>query len=150
MTAANIGAIAEKLRDAVQWWGNAVETMPSAGALLFVDSMIVGSLSAEDADALLRFYEGDQWPPEIAAMRRDRLTAGVVIPARPTLIVNRLPELVAAALDAHRRDGQPELSADELRNLKLAVTSRNRDAQMLYNYILSTFAELMSRECSST
>lgn len=128
-----IGEVGEKIAEHAKWFGNAIATMPTARAVLDAAE----SIQASEADDLERFYRGDQWPRDITAQRAES-------PARPTLTVNRLPELVAAATDRQRAEGLPPLDDRELRMLQIVVTLHNRDAQVLYNYMLSRLAELVS------
>jgi hypothetical protein len=114
------------------WLGAAIATMPTAWAV--IKAFPRELLSGESFEAL-EFYQGKQWPQEILEIRS----------GRPCLVENRLPELVAAALDSQRHDGLPELSALELTKLRVIITLQNRDAQLFYNYVASSCVELLSK-----
>jgi len=98
-------------------------------------------ISDKERAEALRFYEGeDQWDGQVKAER--------LIRHRPTLTINRLPELIAAAIsnDPHynRRLPGATLSvsqAQELEDAKVLLVRRNREAQMIYNYMASTQVE---------
>lgn len=125
-----LGPIADQVRKVVAWWGTALESVAPAMAILNAADIEAVYGRTDETAALLDFYEGHQWP---ALIRYQRVT-------RPCLVVNRLPEIVALAI---ARCPTP-LSAEDLRALKIAVTRENKDAQMLYNYTLSAFAEHLS------
>lgn len=129
----SFGALAAEVEASIRWFGAALETLPAASDLLDATSM---ALTGEEMDAALAFYRGKQWPDAIAALRqRD---------ARPMLVVNRLPELVATALRREREVGTRVLSPVEERRLIILLTRQNMDAQMLYNYALSALAEQLA------
>lgn len=129
----HFGALAAQVEASIRWFGTALETMPAASDLLDATSV---ALTGEEMEAALTFYRGKQWPDAIAALRqRD---------ARPMLVVNRLPELVATALQRDREVGTRVLSLVEERRLIILVTRHNQDAQMLYNFALSALAEQLA------
>lgn len=145
------GTIALQIRDQVAWWGNALESP------LTVSSVIASAsreLTAEEKADALKFYDGDQWPEDVKALRSG-MPFGEGMPRnppRPCLVVNRLPELVATAIANEygphfiaAGEAIPAELAAELETLKIVITRQNRDAQMLYNYLISTYAEIISQ-----
>lgn len=101
--------------------------MPSAWALL----RAVNLPALDDNDSLLRFFDGDQWPADVLDARQKA--------HQPTLVINQLPVLLAAALDADRRAGFPPMI--DITSVKRIIAYYNRDAQMLYNVHASAIAE---------
>ncbi len=130
-------------RESTGWFGAAIESMPTALSVImaFPRELIGG----ESYDAM-EFYRGNQWPAEQRELRAGHMEGSIPRPARPCLVVNRLPELVAAALDHQREDGLPDLSALELTKLEIIITMQNRDAQMFYNYTLSSYVEFLQMQ----
>ncbi len=128
---------AELVREAqsqIRWFGHAVETMPSASAVL----KAAVPMTDEERASALRFYEGVQWPEDIKAKRMAQ--------HRPILVVNRLPELVAAALAKEYGAFAPgealPLSVQrDIAQVKAVIAHENRDAQMVYNYLVSALVE---------
>ncbi len=86
--------------------------------------------AAED----LRFYHGDQWDAEVLKSRAAR--------DRPSLVVNRLPAILMAALQQSRRIPE-ETTPAERERLALAVVRLNRDVQRMYNYFVSARCEIL-------
>lgn len=118
----------------VQWMGDPVESMPSVESLLMADTCKYPDHVEERA---LCFYDGDQWEPHVKLDRQNK--------GRPALVVNRLPLLVAAAIDASMKTpfGMP-MTEIRLTRLKIVLTKRNEDAQRLHNFICSAVAEIMT------
>ncbi len=114
------------------WHGDTTEFMQPAEVVIASDpghSVDHAYLTDEYCDL---FYAGQQWDEFIL---RDRRKSG-----RPTLVLNRLPMLADVAI-ARRDPNRPSLTPKQLRALCRAITRRNRDAQMLYNYEFSFMAE---------
>lgn len=83
----------------------------------------------------LKFYTGDtQWDERI---RRERQRN-----SRPCLIVNRLPGMFAVAIAKESAVSEVPLSDEENHRLIAAIVDRNRDAQTVFNYIVSSAVEL--------
>ncbi len=129
------------LKESAQWWGAAFETMPSADAVIRSSR----ELSNDEIIDALEFYDGQQWPQDVLAHRCGHVVDGVSVPPRPCLVVNRLTKLVALAID---RNAGVKLSMRDMRILKAIITRQNRDAQMLYNYTLSSLVELESKRAT--
>lgn len=126
-----LGALGVELEKYARWFGRALESGQTASAILRESGG--EHWPAETLGDLLAFYQGEQWPEAIKRLRMQF--------SRPLLVVNRLPELVAEALDMQRRAGLPPISAGELILLRAVIAYQNRDAQMLYNYTLSSILE---------
>lgn len=125
------GSLAAVLAEQAAWWGQKIAEIPTASAIL--ESGIY-TFRVDELFAAEKFYGGDQWPKEILALREGR---------RPALVINRLPALVAAAIDRQRREGLPELLDHQRRRLIALITWQNIDAQRLYNYTASAFVEAL-------
>lgn len=123
--------LVERLTALVDWWGSSVAGMAPAGAVLEAARDEV--FSDEDDRELHAFARGEQWPGEVKSYREEQ--------ERPCLVLNRIRELIAASLAAHRRAGLVELDEGQRRRLTLVITRENRDAQLLYNYLVSAVAE---------
>lgn len=120
-----------KLQEQVSWFGAALADIGTAQSVIDAGP----SMTLEEVQRELDFYHGRQWPEHVLKLRTAQS------PPRPTLVVNRLPEIVSAALDKQRAVGLPELSQSFLYLLEAIVTRQNRDAQVLYNYLLSALVE---------
>lgn len=114
--------------DLVKWTGDKPEDMQNAFHV--ISSVSIHGLSDAERAKLLDFYHGNQWD-ENHVRERDANQ-------RPSLVVNRLPGLVSISLAMTKTPVMQE----EMENLKIAVTMRNRDAQRAYNYMVSTEAEM--------
>lgn len=115
---------------ALKWYGTPLDEVPPAEAWL----ASAGRYSFADECWALPFFSGEQWERHTLKERED---AG-----RPTLVLNRLPGIVAIAVAKSRLSGWNDLHrAGELQDLYVAVTVPNADAQRLYNYTGSALAE---------
>lgn len=130
--AEHFGDLAAIVHDRVRWFGAAIESIPPAYAVLQSAPPMTDAQSAE----ALEFYAGnEQWPADVKESRQRA--------NRPILVINRLPELFAASVAAHERDDKEPLTNADLSRLAAVIASQNRDAQMLYNYLLSQLAEML-------
>lgn len=93
MNQENVDLIPANMPD-IQWMGDPIALMPPAEAILAADDREFG---VGEQSRALEFYEGEQWPAEIKHKRESE--------GRPCLVLNKLPILVAAALDASRKTG---------------------------------------------
>lgn len=118
--------LSKQLQDLEMTWVHAVSQMPTA------QSLLAGSDDMPTVDTA-SFYAGEQWPGPVF---HARLAQG-----RMCLVVNRLSVLVAAALDANRRERLPDLEAREMARLQAIVTRQYRDLQQLYNYLVTAVCE---------
>ncbi len=142
------GDIALQIRDQVAWWGQELDSPLTVSQILAASC---GELTAEEKAEALKFYNGDQWPEEIKAARQAQpmMNGQPTRAARPCCVVNRLPELVAAAIAKEFGSFMPgevlpaQVVAD-IETLKIVITRANRDAQMLYNYLISAYVEIIS------
>ncbi len=112
----------------IQWLGWDADEMPSATAILQCHQ----GFTEEQEREYLPFYYGEQWSNAVRLQRE--------LDHRPTLVVNRLPQLVAASLDTQKRTGVDALIPIE--RLKAIIAFCNADAQRLYNYAASMSAEV--------
>jgi hypothetical protein len=80
--------------------------------------------------AAQKFYDGEQWDPEILKRRTEQ--------GRPTLVLNQLSSLVALLVS---NDDRRWLYPERMTLVVTAVVRQNRDAQVLHNYLASTAAE---------
>jgi hypothetical protein len=132
----DFGALALQIRDQVAWWGAQLDSPLTVSQVI---ASVSRELTDEEKAEALKFYDGDQWPEEVAAVRE----------GRPCCVVNRLPELVAAAIAKEFGSFMPgevlpaQVAAD-IETLKIVITRQNRDAQMLYNYLISAYVEIIS------
>jgi hypothetical protein len=123
--------------DNIQWLGDQVGTVITVRSIIDSDDRPV---SEEERKEALAFYNGEQWDSAIEKARLEK--------QRPTLVLNRLPELLAAALandPMYNRilPGQCLSTAEreEIELAKVLLVRRNRDAQKMYNYEASARAE---------
>lgn len=125
----------------VQWLGDQIGQFMTVRAIIDSDRR---PASEEERKEAIDFYNGyGQWDRTIEKDRH--------VKCRPTLTINRLPELLAAAIAndpaySGRHSGEM-LSVSETEEIELAkvlLVRRNRDAQMMYNYMASTQVEFAS------
>ena len=91
-----------------------------------------GELTKELALEGKKFYTGrHQWSPDIRAKREAK--------GRPCITVNRLPEICYHVLGA-----SPKMSQEEEDQFFAIMALRNREHQKMYNYIYSTYCELIA------
>jgi len=114
----------------VQWWGTRIAEVAPATAILEAYRDV--HFTPDEFAKAVEFYEGRQWPQDVLEFRAQR-------PPRPTLVVNRLPDLVAVALA--KSDG--DLNPQSRTRLIVILTRQNQDAQMAYNYVVSAFVEMV-------
>ncbi len=147
-------AIALKIRDQVAWWGAQLDSPLTVSQVIASASR---ELTEEEKTDALKFYDGDQWPEEIKMARAGYppMNGNPAVIARPCCVVNRLPELVAAAIAKEYGSFAPgevlpaQIVAD-IQTLKILITRQNRDAQMLYNYLVSAYVEIISNRSRRT
>lgn len=84
--------------------------------------------SEEEIAAALVFYDGQQWDRDVSLRR---LAAG-----RPCLVVNRLPGMAAAIIHNSGRCTLLQISY-----VVTILYRRCKEAQMLYNYMASSWVE---------
>jgi hypothetical protein len=131
----------------VQWTGDDIATIAAARAIIHSQWWVLCEeddykKSQASRAEVMKFYNGDQWD---ADTRQDRLAKG-----RPCLTVNRLPSLVAASIEKElalfpaSQIASGALTAEEIQDLCILVTRRNRSAQEFYNYMASSVAEIMA------
>jgi hypothetical protein len=89
----------------------------------------VPSLSEAERIAYLKFYAGDQWPPEVRAVREAM--------GRPCLTINRLPQMAHRILHGQKLPVTPE----QEEAIAIGVVRQYADQQRVYNYIASAHAE---------
>ena len=109
------------------WTGDTEESI-KATPLIHCFTPHTGPSDAE----CLRFYRGDQWDKNIMQQRRSQ--------ARPCLVINKLPHLVAVSI----RKSSGNVDSETLIAITCAITRRNMDAQRLYNFTASAAAEQAS------
>ena len=123
------------LRGNIRWAGDSIETMAPARHVLSANRYLLDSCTAEFTGRMLRFYSGEeQWERAVEDARYEK--------QRPSLVINQIPALVAAAVAAQRTAGLPDLTDQEMEQLIVVLTARNSDAQRLYNYLWSSVAEI--------
>jgi len=117
-----------------KWYGDDMEGETFASVI--IAGVAGDQVSVEDAIWYLRFYTGEQWDPKVAQRRKSE--------GRPCLIINRLPGMVSRILAKATTTQQN----DEKYRTRVAVevTRRNRDAQIIYNWMVSNVAELLQSE----
>ncbi len=116
----------------VQWQGTSLTDPPPARELLRQTAYIRERLTPGQVKALGDFYTGQEQDADTLSIRTGN--------RRPTLTVNLLPALVARMISDAAREGKT-LTDEERTDLVIIVTLLNRDAQRLYNYLLSAAAE---------
>lgn len=125
---------AQMLRTSAEWSGDRFEDAVPVSVVLRCAKY--NPTEAEIAEAE-NFCNGfHQWPEDVVERRN---TDG-----RPTLVINRLPSLVHAAVTASLKIGEL-VSDDDERLVTFHIVQRNRDAQKIYNYMRSQMAEEVAR-----
>lgn len=82
-----------------------------------------------------KFYDGDQWDEFVQEER--------VCASRPTLTINYLPRIASRAIENSRLVGEA-FSRVDLMEMRVVISLRNRDAQKMYNYMMSQWVEHQS------
>jgi hypothetical protein len=122
-----------------RWRGEDPAKMPRARAIIMEWKRFViqeRPSCSHWLNGLRDFYSGrSQWEEPIATARNNA--------NRPVLTVNMLPMLVAAAISAElKEDPAYSPTPEDYDDLICAITARNKDANILLNYELSSRAEL--------
>lgn len=125
-------------------WGMATLTPRMQAALvasckgLFANAEKIHQAYLADWRRDAEFVRGDQWPADV---RAERLAAG-----RPTLTINHIPSLASQGAHAVAKTDTDRAFVYE----RIASDRGLHDLQRLYNYQLSSCAELMALAPSPT